>query len=762
MFKMRGLRRKFFFVYIFTMSLLLFAFCTFTFITERYKDESRYISSGLETIKQMAKSSDYIFSTFENLVFQISVLPKINEIFLDGRYIKSRYYLLEMVNELKKYSYIQSISTSVYVYFRPEEVIFSTSEGLLFNIDEFYDKEAIMSNKIPVSKLSDVSARNVTGILFNNDVKNVISIRREISPLNGVSRGMIIYNIEADLFYREMANYGLPESEIFLVDRSGKIVCTSDKTLIGNKFSDLYNVNIAKDDEERNIVKINDEKQFMFKVASSRLNGWQYIAIVPYNVIEGKLYQTYLLVIRMFFTISFIALIAGFLLFNMTYLPLRKIFNMLDGYIFSHENNVQKRDEIMTVIDAIRGLINENSKTNIILNQYQKIAREKIYSDLIFGNFPDESEITEKLTQAEINYQYSSFCVAVVSIISKFSLEPEVTFYKLKPYISELLESEFVKNGFCPSGIFLENENIAFILNFDYDSNYQAFKACIIKLVNEVNCSLSSKTGNVLYFSLGSIVNKTEDIRISFYQARHNLTYMSVLDNEQIIFPDINDKKLPDYPIHIHKHIVNGIKSMNEEIITSAVDKFFDEYLKKGGYSLRNLQHFVIIMVSSVYSELLREGEYPSLIIDTLSYESIFNCHGLESLRNRIIEIMKEISLTMKKLRESNENDASYVKKALTFISENYMKDISLLDVSTYVGLNPRYLGSIFKEVTSKGIYEYIIKLRIDESKKLFKQESTSVKDISKSVGFNDVHCFIRLFKKHEGITPGEYRQLRR
>ena len=54
---------------------------------------------------------------------------------------------------------------------------------------------------------------------------------------------------------------------------------------------------------------------------------------------------------------------------------------------------------------------------------------------------------------------------------------------------------------------------------------------------------------------------------------------------------------------------------------------------------------------------------------------------------------------------------------------------------------------------------EYIIELRLQFAKSLLDNTNISIKQVSEHVGYNDQYFFSRLFKKHIGISPQEYRK---
>ena len=54
---------------------------------------------------------------------------------------------------------------------------------------------------------------------------------------------------------------------------------------------------------------------------------------------------------------------------------------------------------------------------------------------------------------------------------------------------------------------------------------------------------------------------------------------------------------------------------------------------------------------------------------------------------------------------------------------------------------------------------EYIIELRLQFAKNMLSGTNMSIKQISEHIGYNDPYFFSRLFKKHIGISPQEYRK---
>lgn len=95
----------------------------------------------------------------------------------------------------------------------------------------------------------------------------------------------------------------------------------------------------------------------------------------------------------------------------------------------------------------------------------------------------------------------------------------------------------------------------------------------------------------------------------------------------------------------------------------------------------------------------------------------------------------------------------------MNYINQNYENKLTLEEVAGYLFITPNYLCSMFKKVTGISFVDYITKLKVQKAKKMLRNSSYRIKDISEQLGYNDYTYFCKVFKKIEGITPLEYRK---
>lgn len=96
---------------------------------------------------------------------------------------------------------------------------------------------------------------------------------------------------------------------------------------------------------------------------------------------------------------------------------------------------------------------------------------------------------------------------------------------------------------------------------------------------------------------------------------------------------------------------------------------------------------------------------------------------------------------------------------AISYMMDNYTKDIYLTSISEFTNVNPTSLSSDFNREVKMSISEFISKLRIKKAKELLKSELT-LNEIIEQVGFTNVRYFSDIFKKETLMTPLAYRKL--
>lgn len=108
-----------------------------------------------------------------------------------------------------------------------------------------------------------------------------------------------------------------------------------------------------------------------------------------------------------------------------------------------------------------------------------------------------------------------------------------------------------------------------------------------------------------------------------------------------------------------------------------------------------------------------------------------------------------------------SKNNSEYFKyESLRIVKSEFSNPcLSVSMLADRLGISASYLSRYFKEKTGQTLFSYIDDTRISEAKKLLAETDMPVKDIVKSVGYNDINNFNRKFKSKTGQTPSSYRK---
>ena len=98
-------------------------------------------------------------------------------------------------------------------------------------------------------------------------------------------------------------------------------------------------------------------------------------------------------------------------------------------------------------------------------------------------------------------------------------------------------------------------------------------------------------------------------------------------------------------------------------------------------------------------------------------------------------------------------------KEMITYIRQNYTREISLQEFGMQFHLSEKYVSRYFKEHFHITLSQYINHLRLEHARQLLQESTVPVTEVALQSGYQNVSYFIRCFKKMYGVSPLKYRK---
>lgn len=99
------------------------------------------------------------------------------------------------------------------------------------------------------------------------------------------------------------------------------------------------------------------------------------------------------------------------------------------------------------------------------------------------------------------------------------------------------------------------------------------------------------------------------------------------------------------------------------------------------------------------------------------------------------------------------------IKKAIEYIRKEFAGRLSLSDIANQANMSKGYFCKKFFEMAHMTPFEYLVKIRIENSREMLRETNLSIGEIGEKCGFFDFSYFSKMFRKHTGMTPMQYRK---
>ncbi len=202
-----------------------------------------------------------------------------------------------------------------------------------------------------------------------------------------------------------------------------------------------------------------------------------------------------------------------------------------------------------------------------------------------------------------------------------------------------------------------------------------------------------------------------------------------------------------------------------------------EQYLEWQNHLVHGRFHSAKGMIQRVIDPYLDETLYP-IIYDSRRYaiinqmmETLNSCDAIdnESYATKLLtcrrkaELIRSCSEILETIAQRTDTDSSKhhntIGPSVKRIIDTHITnpDLCLTFISEKLHVSNSYISKIFRREYGCGVVEYINTLRIEKAKEMLRHGHYTIKHIARSVGYSSDMNFIRVFKRYEHTTPGQF-----
>lgn len=290
-----------------------------------------------------------------------------------------------------------------------------------------------------------------------------------------------------------------------------------------------------------------------------------------------------------------------------------------------------------------------------------------------------------------------------------------------------------------------------------FDISNKAMLQSYLNLVHFVEPEKVRYLSEMLYILAKDIM--AEEVRVlterkKFYQDQAEI-------NENIQNAKTTAEHITQYyPVELEDELVSRVKRGDKKGAKTILNELLGHALFSNGNNFE-LTKARVLELMIMLSRAAVEGGGNLEMIFGLKYKYLHEMSELNTVEGLCEWIVKVLEcFTDCVFFIGNPNNSAIIQKAIHYINENYMNNISLEIVSDYVYLSTSYFSRLFKKELGINFIDYLNKVRVEESKKYLFDLKVPLSDVANIVGFTDQSYYTKVFKKIEGVSPGQFRKM--
>lgn len=380
---------------------------------------------------------------------------------------------------------------------------------------------------------------------------------------------------------------------------------------------------------------------------------------------------------------------------------------------------------------------------------------EKLLLDLLHGNHISSEALIQKCVFLNLNHKIKYYVIAVEidNIEENFQLLQEKQKFFAAMHMTEALKATLP--NVAEAVILTIQEGQYAILIPDY------VQQDIVSTCNTIRETFCSYTNLSATYGIGGPAVELMKLGDAYSKACETLLYKYLAGNNTVIcYEDIrrttSGGKSWVNTMALQTKVIKMVRTGDLESTNALCQEWFSIL---ESCSPQMIKSMIIQFVGNLSLELLEAGASLAELFgeENLIIEKVLRFDTISDVKLWLGQILQFICNYMKE--KNQKHTYRLAKKAVQYIDEHYMEDITVDIIASAVSLSSGYLMTIFKKEMSMSIIAYLTMVRMERAKKMLLETDLKIYEIAERVGYSNTTFFSSTFRNHVGMSPKQFKE---
>lgn len=714
-------------------------------------------------LEQVRLAAEHRFAEIDQMTLQIALNPKVRWALShkEEDHVNKQFNIFDMMKELRNVRNISSFVDEVYVYFKESETIVTTMGKS--DSHTFFQDILLYEGKSAEWVKNEMFTGYRPGTYYPADTSNAPGNqdRRftyvQSLPLGERTRveGYIAVLINEQQFSEMIEQIQKTNSGVIHIvdERLQTIISTARDTALNTEV-------LARLSGKAGVAEFRQQDEDMMLSYTTGTNGWKFISVVSRQAMlqEVTVLKSWALVLLA--VCVAIGIAASYSLTYLNYSPIRDIVRTIRK-LKNHVHR-ERSNEAELIKQSLLQSFEENHRLNQTLSAQSPVFRASFLSRLIKGDVDPSALNDYPFVFGDVQFTDEYFGVLIVEITdcSEFVAGDTRKEWKLVRFIVSNIGADVL--GQRNYVVELERDRLAILSNCaEPAGQHDEWRhTAIEKMKQEIFNQFKVK----LTVGVSKIHHGIGEIGKCYREALMALEYTMIYGSGIIIYYEEIAGLQQDqyhYPLETETQLVNYSRSGDYSKVEGLLDLIYEWNFHSRGISpdMGRLLFFELLGTCVKIVNGLGLADHDRLR-NTLDPSACMA--GNPSAEEMFVFFkMRFMDICDCAVSDKSEHGEKLYVKITQYIDKHYGNaDLSLAFIADHLQITAQYLSFFFKKHSSRTLTEYIANVRLNEAKKLLRDESATLAEISHKIGYTSVVGFVRFFKKYEGVPPGRYREM--